>query len=168
MEIIKIETERGDKPALLQLIDPYNQVWIVRWNVVADKEQYTWQEAWITPRPSAEECAAFVQERLKEEEATVMKNGFEWTSPSTGETFVVSLDEENQRNYQAQFIANVRTNIPLSVTPYFFGVHSEKMYVFPSQEELENWYRECFTFGAQVKAQFIEKRSRIRKEDYEI
>lgn len=127
---------------------------------------YEWLEVRLNYCPSPDDCFRIIKEYLEAEEERIMDAGFEWTSPRDGQKYLVSLDEENQRNYQAQYLANVTAGLPLEDTPYYFGLHSEHLYHFSTIEELKEWYARSLDYGARVKAEFIQRRQSINKEDY--
>lgn len=127
---------------------------------------YEWLEVRLDYCPSPDDCYRIINEYLEAEEERIMDAGFEWTSLRTGEKYIVSLDEENQRNYQAQYLANVTAGAPLEETPYYFGLNSEHSYNFFTIEELKEWYARSLDYGARVKAGFIQRRQSINKEDY--
>lgn len=127
---------------------------------------YEWQEATTREMLTAEQIATEIRQTLKEEELQTMREGTDWTSPTTGETFRISLDKENQQNYQSQYVGNTSTGIPLELSPYYFGLRSEHTYLFPNVAELKEWFAHCLAFGAEVKTAYIAKRNAIKEEDY--
>lgn len=162
MEIIK--NIYGAYPTLFECLNEDLQIYSVRYNIQETEHQdlYQWIEFRFLRKPTKKEIVTAISDYLKEEEADVMRKGFKWHS------MIVCLDAENQRNYQAQYIANTTAGVPLSMTPYFFGEHSEIAYIFGSLEELKEWYTACLVYGAEIKAKYIDKRNKIDTTAYEI
>lgn len=131
-------------------------------------EGYEWLEVHLNYCPSPDDCFRIINEYLEAEEERIMDAGFEWTSPRTGEKYLVSLDKKNRDNYAKQYVGNTQAEYPLRVSPYFFGLHSEVMYLFETLDELNHWYKRCLAFGAKVNGETIAKRSRVNLDEYNI
>lgn len=172
--------------SLFELVSPLDTTFAIRFGVERVQEEelretkngesiivrpafdgYQWQETTTRELFTAEQIATEIRQTLKEEELQTMREGTDWTSPTTGETFRISLDKENQQNYQSQYVGNTNTGIPLELSPYYFGLHSERTYHFASIAELKAWFAHCLAFGAEVKTRYIAKRNEIKETDYE-
>lgn len=172
--------------SLYELVSPLDRTFAIRFGVehVQEDERcatiegksivtrpafdgYQWQEATTREMLSAELIVEEIRQELKTAELETMREGTDWTSPTTGETFRISLDKENQQNYQSQYVGNTNTGIPLELSPYYFGLHSERTYHFASIAELKAWFAHCLAFGAEVKTRYIAKRNEIKETDYE-
>lgn len=148
----------GARPEALTCLNEREQLWAVAFDVRETDTAglFRWWEFRFSHRPTEEEVKAAICAHLKEEEAEVMRKGMTWRG------MTVCLDEENQRNYQAQFLANTTAGVPLALSPYYFGEHSEIPYRFRSIDELKSWYQACLAFGAQTKAAYIAKRQEVQ------
>lgn len=171
--------------SLYELVSPLDRTFAIRFGVehVQEDERretiegksivtrpafdgYQWQEATTRETLSAERIVEEIRQALKAAELETMREGTDWTSPTTGETFRISLDKENQQNYQSQYVGNTNAGIPLELSPYYFGLRSEHTYLFPNVAELKAWFAHCLAFGAEVKTAYIAKRNAIKEEDY--
>ena len=166
MNIIEMRQGKGEKPPYIECVHPYLERWVFRYDIApidgTDSDtEYSWQEVWVSPRPTIEEIHTFLIQKSKEEEQAVMNAGFVW------EGMRIRLDDENQTNFKQQFDLQLAGIYPLDAK-YFFGEHSEIVYSFTSIDKLKEWIVAMGLFKSQTKDVFVRKRQSINLEDYRL
>lgn len=166
MNIIEMRQGKGEKPPYIECVHPYLERWVFRYDIApidgTDSDtEYSWQEVWVSPRPTIEEIHTFLIQKSKEEEQSVMNAGFVW------EGMRIKMDDENQANFKQQFDLQLADIFPIDAK-YFFGEQSEIVYAFESKEKLQEWVLAMAMFKAQTKEAYIVKRNSINLEDYSL
>lgn len=168
MDLIKKLINKGVDLPLLECMNPYKDIWAIRYEIGKEDDCTLYAEAWTKGRPSIDEIRAYLYDASKAEEAEKVCKSFVWHSQRTGKDYPILLDEENQRNYTEQFRKLKEDGLPLSNFPFFFGLQSELPYTFESVEEMTQWHNACFVFVATIKAEYIAKRNSININDYNL
>lgn len=160
MEVVLDTTARGARPEhLLECVNQPADKWAIRWGLTETDDDWEWQEAWVSPRPSLDDIHAFLLAKSKEEEQAVMDAGFDW------EGMRIKMDADNQENFKQQFDLQLAGLLPIEAN-YFFGERSEITYTFPTMEKLQAWILAMAVFKQEVKNRYVANRLAINLNDY--
>lgn len=130
---MKVLTNKN--PKKLELIDPSNGIWAVRWNIKSENESYdSCDQKTFNHKPSLREIYKCLVNSFNEECSFNIENSFVWNGNN------VYLNQENQHNIIAICSA---ANINNDILPVLikFGTYEDTYYYeFTDLSELNNFY----------------------------
>lgn len=95
----------GYLSALLELINPYENIWYLRWNKWSNEDGDHWFEETIEGTPTIDQVKTIIEDFYNQEAQKKILEGFIYNDK------VIWLSSENQMNYKSLFDLKAEKNV---------------------------------------------------------